>query len=194
MNKNGYDLKDPSYFINRELSQIEFFRRVLNEAFDDTHPLLERVKFMAIFSNILDEFFMVRVSGLKQLVLLGIIDRPPDGLTPREQLVVIHKKLTELSKLQMEYWRLQLHNELREAGIQIYDFKNLKSRKKRKLREYFENEIFPVLTPLLFDPGHPFPHISNLSLNLAAEIRDPSSGAELFARIKYPQSCHDSFL
>ncbi len=188
MKENGYDLKDASYFINRELSQIEFFRRVLNEAIDDNHPLLERVKFMAILSNIQDEFFMVRVSGLKQLVLLGISDRPADGLSPREQLVAIHKKLTEISKLQMEYWRSQLNNELDEAGIRIYDFKDLKGGQKRKLREYFEREIFPVLTPLLFDPGHPFPHISNLSLNLAAEIRDPSSGAELFARIKVPST------
>jgi polyphosphate kinase len=186
MTKNGYDLKDPGYFINRELSQIEFFRRVLSEAFDESHPLLERVKFMAIFSNLLDEFFMVRVSGLKQLVFLGITDRPPDGLTPREQLVAIHKKLTQLSSQQMEYWCSQLHSELMEAGVQIYDYKELKGRQKRKLRVFFENEIFPVLTPLLFDPGHPFPHISNLSLNLAAEIRDPASGVKLFARIKVP--------
>ena len=188
MNKNGYDLMDSSYFINRELSQIEFFRRVLNEALHSNHPLLETVKFMAIFSNILDEFFMVRVSGLKQLVLLGITDRPPDGLTPREQLVAIHKKLTDLSKRQMAYWSSHLHGELHEAGIQIINFNDLKGRQQRKLREYFESEIFPVLTPLLFDPGHPFPHISNLSLNLAAEIRDPSSGAEHFARIKVPST------
>jgi len=180
------DLQNPDLYINRELSQIEFFRRVLDEAFDRNHPLLERVKFVAIFSNIVDEFFMVRVSGLKQLVLLGIADRPPDGLTPRRQLVAIHDVVTELEKLKMAYWVNELRDELHLAGIRIVEHDALKKRQKDKLRDYFDREIFPVLTPLLFDPGHPFPHISNLSLNLGVLICDPDTKASHFARIKVP--------
>jgi polyphosphate kinase len=170
------DLKDPSLYINRELSSIAFNERVLDEAGDLNHPLLERAKFLAIYSGNMDEFFMVRVSGLKQHVFLGITDTPPDGLTPREQLVQIHKKVTELVDRQMQYWSTEIWPELDAAGIHILNHDDLKRSQQRKVRDYFEREIFPVLTPLLFDPGHPFPHISNLSLNLAVIVRDPSSG------------------
>lgn len=180
------DLNDPSLYINRELSTIEFNRRVLMEAFDERHPLLERVKFLAIFSGNMDEFFMVRVSGLKQQVYLGITDRPADGLTPREQLVAIHETVTALVKQKMDYWCEVLTPQLDEAGIHIINHEDLKTRHQKKLRDYFEREIFPVLTPLLFDPGHPFPHISNLSLNLAVVVKDPDSGAKHFARVKVP--------
>ncbi|HCB49626.1 MAG TPA: polyphosphate kinase 1 [Chloroflexi bacterium] len=180
------DLKDPSLYINRELSTIEFNRRVLMEAFNESHPLLERVKFLAIFSGNMDEFFMVRVSGLKQQVYMGITDRPADGLTPREQLVAIHETVTVLVQQMMNYWCEVLNPELDKAGIHIINHEDLKIRHQRKLRDYFEREIFPVLTPLLFDPGHPFPHISNMSLNLAVVVVDPDSGSKHFARVKVP--------
>jgi len=180
------NLQDPSLYINRELGTIEFNRRVLLEAFDEKHPLLERVKFLAIFSGNMDEFFMVRVSGLKQQVFLGITDRPPDGMTPREQLVAIHESVTALVEQQMNFWNELMNPELDAAGIHILNHQDLKRSHQRKLRDYFEREIFPVLTPLLFDPGHPFPHISNMSLNLAVVVKDPDSGITHFARVKVP--------
>lgn len=183
----GRDLNDPSLYINRELSQIEFNRRVLYECQAD-HPLLERVKFLAIYSSNMDEFFMVRVSGLKQQVLLGITRRPPDGLTPREQLVAIHRTVTQLFATANNWWKTVLHPQLAEVGIQILSYDELKRRQKQRLRDYFEREIFPVLTPLGHDPSHPFPHISNLSLNLIVVVREPDSGESRFARIKVPAS------
>jgi polyphosphate kinase len=182
------DLYNPSLFINRELSHIEFNRRVLEESFDLSHPLLERVKFLAIFSSNTDEFFMVRVSGLKQQVLTGVTDRPADGLSAREQLVAIHRTMTSLVAQEMDNWNNNIMPELAEEGIYIINHDDLKKRQQKKLADYFEREIFPVLTPLAFDPGHPFPHISNLSLNLAVVIRDPDSGATHFARLKVPAS------
>lgn len=182
------DLKSPSLYINRELSHIEFNRRVLTESSSEEHPLLERVKFLAIFSANMDEFFMVRVSGLKQQVLLGITDRPPDGLSPREQLVAIHRNMTNLLEEAVECWHRRLWPELTEAGIHVLNHGDLKRRQQKKLSDYFEREIFPVLTPLVFDPGHPFPHISNLSLNLAIVIRDPKLNETHFARLKMPST------
>ncbi len=180
------DLNNPSYYINRELSTIEFNRRVLMESFNKQHPLLERVKFTAIFCNNMDEFFMVRVSGIKQQVMLGVSDTAADGLTPREQLVAIHRQITDLMDLQMSHWRNTLQPELAENGISLVKYHDLKSKQQQKLSDYFEREIFPVLTPLAFDPGHPFPHISNLSLNLAVVIRNPKDGETHFARVKVP--------
>lgn len=181
------DLHSTSYYINRELSQISFNQRVLDESMNRRHPLLERAKFIAIFASNMDEFFMVRVSGLKQLVALGITDAPPDGLSPREQLVAIHRIVTRLVKLEMQNWQ-EIEAELRKAEITIRNYSELKSSRKRKLRQYFEHEIFPTLTPLAFDPSHPFPHISNLSLNLAVVIRDPDTHATYFARVKVPDT------
>lgn len=179
------DLNAPSLFINRELSHIEFNRRVLHECYAD-HPLLERVKFLAIFTSNMDEFFMVRVSGLKQQVLLGITKTPADGLTPREQLVAIHRVVTELYAEAGTIWREQLYPRLVKAGIHVLDYSELKAGQKKRLRAYFEREIFPVLTPLAFDPARPFPHISNLSLNLAVVTHDPETGKSNFARVKVP--------
>ncbi len=180
------DPDDPSLYINRELSTIEFNRRVLNEAYDENTPLLERVKFVAIFSGNMDEFFMVRVSGLKQQVYLGITDSPADGLTPREQLVAIHRMVTSLVERQMDCWGNVLMPALKKTGIRIMDYEDLKAGQKKKLSTYFEQEIFPVLTPLLFDPGHPFPHISNLSLSLGVVVKDSEDGSTHFARVKVP--------
>lgn len=186
--KPEIDLNDPKLFINRELSHLEFNRRVLNECLNEDHPLLERVKFLAIFSSNLDEFFMVRVSGLKQQMMLGITKRPPDGLTPREQLAAIHDVVSELLQQAMDCWHNNLYPQLVEAGIQILSYEEFKKRHQKKLSDYFEREIFPVLTPLAFDPGHPFPHISNLSLNLAVEILDPDTEETHFARVKVPST------
>ena len=181
------DLKDPSLYINRELSHIEFNRRVLEEGEAD-HPLLERVKFLAIFTTNMDEFFMVRVSGLKQQVLLGVTSRPADGLSPREQLAAIYREMTQLNARAEATWKTQLYPQLTAAGIHVLDYADLKRTQEKKLRSYFEREIFPVLTPLAFDPGRPFPHISNLSLNLAVFTRDPKTGKSNFARLKVPAS------
>ncbi len=182
------DLTNPSYYINRELSTIEFNRRVLMEGLNIDHPILERVKFNAIFSNNMDEFFMVRVSGIRQQVMLGIPESPPDGLTPREQLVSIHRSVDELNTLQMHNWRANLEPSLKKNGIHLLKYDDLKSKQKKNVSRYFEQQLFPVLTPLAFDPGHPFPHISNLSLNLAVVVRDPNQGDRHFARIKVPDT------
>lgn len=185
---NQEDLTNPSLYINRELSNIEFNRRVLNECLNEEHPLLERVKFLAIFISNMDEFFMVRVSGLKQQVLADITERPADGLTPREQLVAIHRTTTQIFGAATTIWQDVLQPQLKDAGIHVLDYGDLGKRPQTKLRDYFEREIFPVLTPLGFDPGHPFPHISNLSLNLAVALRDPVTGEAHFARVKVPST------
>ncbi len=179
------DLSSSSLYINRELSHIEFNRRVLQECYAD-HPLLERVKFLAIFTTNMDEFFMVRVSGLKQQVLLGITDTKADGLTPREQLVAIHRVVTQLYAEAASIWQEELYPQLEDEGIKVLRYANLPARSKKKLRTYFDREIFPVLTPLAFDPSRPFPHISNLSLNLAVVVCDPKSNKTSFARVKVP--------
>ncbi len=184
---SNLDLTAPTYYANRELSQIEFNRRVLEQSTDLRHPLLERAKFIAIFATNMDEFFMVRVSGLKQQVALGINEAPADGLTPREQLVAIYRLTTKLVQDEMDNWHT-IEEELTEAGIQVRQYDDLKASRKRKLRQYFEHEIFPVLTPLALDPSHPFPHISNLSINLAVIIRDPDTNETQFARVKVPPS------
>ncbi len=180
------DLKNPSYYINRELSSIEFNRRVLSESRLDEHPLLERLKYIAIFHANMDEFFMVRVSGLKQQVLLGITDRPADGLTPREQLVAIYRTVTQLFSEANNNWRKLILPKLAQEDIHVLKFEQLKKRQQKKVADYFEREIFPVLTPLVFDPAHPFPHISNLSLNLAVKVADPDTGQSHIARVKVP--------
>jgi polyphosphate kinase len=179
------DLKDPSLYINRELSHIEFNRRVLHET-EANHPLLEKAKFLAIYNSNMDEFFMVRVSGLRQQMRLGVTSTPPDGLLPREQLANIHRTLTQLFAESNSIWREQLKPALHDAGIQVLNYSDLSRSQKGKFRSYFDREVFPVLTPLAFDPSRPFPHISNLSLNLAIQIRDPQDGEVHFARLKVP--------
>ncbi|HOU41613.1 MAG TPA: polyphosphate kinase 1, partial [Promineifilum sp.] len=179
------DLRDPSLYINRELSNIEFNRRVLHET-QAEHPLLERAKFLAIFQSNMDEFFMVRVSGLKQQLRLGITAAQADGLLPREQLANVHRTLTQLFSEANAIWRDQLHPQLAEANVHVLGYEELSKGQRNKLRAYFEREIFPVLTPLASDPSRPFPHISNLSLNLAVQVRDPKTGDLHFARVKVP--------
>ncbi len=175
----------PTLYINRELSWIRFNHHVLEEAMDERHPLLERVKFLAIFANNLDEFFMIRVSGLQRQAAQGVLKAPPDGMTPREQLLAIEKALNPELSLQYDCWNREIRPKLAKAGIIISPYKNLDPKQKEALHTYFIEEIFPVLTPLAFDSAHPFPFISNLSLNLAIIVRDQNR-KELFARIKVP--------
>ncbi len=182
-----YDLNNPALFINRELSLLEFNSRVLEEALKERHPLLERVKFLAIYSSNMDEFYMIRVAGLMQQVAAGVNTPPADGLSPSEQLRAIHKKVrTNLAVMHRTYF--ELRNKLSKVGIYLHNYKELNKSQQQGVDEYFKNEIFPVLTPLAVDPGRPFPHISSLSLNLAVIVRDPESGQQFFARIKVPNT------
>jgi polyphosphate kinase len=172
-------------YFNRELSWLEFNRRVLEEAMDQRHPLLERVKFLAIFSSNLDEFFMIRVAGIRQQIAAGVTSRTADGLLPGEQLSAIRHGVAPLIAQQRACWSDDIQPRLRREGIFVLDYDELDPQQRQACRDYFTREVFPVLTPLAFDPAHPFPHISNLSLNLAVVIRDPEQG-EVFARIKVP--------
>ena len=180
------DYFEPSIYINRELSILEFQRRVLGECLRSKHPLLERLKFLAIFHSNIDEFFMVRVSGIRQQMLLGITDTAADGLLPREQLVAIHRTVVEMVEQASQIWRDNLLPELKDEGIHVLNYDQLKKSQVKRLRSYFDREIFPVLTPLALDVSHPFPHISNLSINLAVVIKDPDSQVTRFARVKVP--------
>lgn len=180
------DLRDPKLYINRELSMLEFNYRVLEEALDPENPLLERIKFLAIFANNLDEFFMIRVSGLREQVAAGVTETPPDGLTPAQQLAAIRKRLLPMLELQYRCFHEEILPRLQEHRIEILPYHSLPEERKEALRLFFESEVFPVLTPLAVDPGRPFPHISNLSLNLAVLLED-RAGQQHFARIKVPQ-------
>ena len=179
------DLESPHLFVNRELSLIEFQRRVLDEADDPSVPLLERVRFLSIFGSNMDEFFMIRLAGLKQQVAAGVREPGPDGMTPAELLTAVRRVANEIKHEARKVWRERLVPALAAEGIRLLDHDTLKIAEKIELRTYFENVVFPVLTPLAVDPSRPFPHISNLSLNLAVVIRDPA-GHEHFARVKVP--------
>ena len=177
-------------FINRELSWLEFNRRVLEEALDPTNPLLERVKFIAIFSSNLDEFFMIRVSGLRRQLRTGVLSAPPDGMTPAAQLKSLDDRLQPMLHQAATCWTGELMPQLEANGIKILTYAELRKKQRKLLRAYFQREIFPALTPLAFDPSHPFPHISNLSINLAVVIEQTVEGdqkEQRFARLKVPQ-------
>ena len=176
---------DPSLYINRELSWIRFNRHVLDEARDESHPLLERVKFLAIFANNLDEFFMIRVSGLQRQLAEGVMKSPPDGMSPSAQVDAIRKMLVPELDAFYNTWHNEILPRLDAAGIHIHMYAGLSDAQKIAMHTFFVNEVFPVLTPLAFDSSHPFPFISNLSLNLAIIIRDPHK-KEYFARVKVP--------
>lgn len=179
---------NPSLYINRELSWLEFNARVLHEAFDERNPLLERLKFLSIFSTNLDEFYMVRVAGLRRQVAGGVTVSPPDGLTPAEQLAAINKKVLELVGKQRICLNEILLPALELNGIKLVTIDDLTPDEWQTVDAFFESEVFPVLTPLAVDPGHPFPYISNLSLSLAVQIYDPETKVERFARVKVPKS------
>ncbi len=181
------DLRDPKLYINRELSMLEFNYRVLEEALDPSIPLLERVKFLAIFANNLDEFFMIRVSGLREQVAAGVIETPADGLMPAQQLAAIRKRLLPMLETQYRCLHDEIIPKLRQHKISVVPYQSLPEEYKEALRLFFESEIFPVLTPLAVDPGRPFPFISNLSLNLAVLLLDHNQ-QQRFARVKVPQA------
>jgi len=180
-------LDDPELFINRELSLLDFQRRVLEEAQDGTNPLLERLMFLSFVGSNVDEFFMVRVAGLKRQVEKGVSDPGPDGMSSSEQLRAIRASVIRLSRAAQECWSKDLVPALAEAGIRILNYADLSEDQRALADSYFQETVFPTLTPLAFDPGRPFPHISNLSLNLALLLRG-SEGDEHFARVKIPDT------
>jgi polyphosphate kinase len=175
----------PSLFFNRELSLLEFNARVFEEATDDRNPLLERLKFLSIFNSNLDEFFMIRVSGIREQVKAGVSDRSLDGMTPTEEMQALRKRALSLLKAQSVFFLEGLLPAFAEESIKIVNYGELTPSQKEAAADYFHRMVFPVCTPLAVDPGHPFPHISNLSLNLAVELQDPE-GRRLFARVKVP--------
>ncbi|MBB1155143.1 MULTISPECIES: RNA degradosome polyphosphate kinase [Amycolatopsis] len=180
-------LPDDRYF-NRELSWLDFNARVLALAEDESQPLLERAKFLAIFASNLDEFYMVRVAGLKRRDGTGLSVRSADGLTPREQLDYIAKRNQDLVERHTAAFKEHLRPQLAEQDIRIVGWADLSGADQLRLSSYFSEQIFPVLTPLAVDPAHPFPYISGLSLNLAVTVRDPQGGLERFARVKVPSN------
>ncbi len=171
-------------YLNRELSWLDYNARVLHEARDERNPLLERAKFLAIFSSMLDEFFQVRVAGLRQQMAASAVRSSPDGRTPAEQLAAIRLRVQELVDEQGLIFA-RIRASLAEADIRIVDYASVPEYHAR-LRERFIEEVFPVLTPLAVDPGHPFPYISTLSLSIAVGLRDPDTGERRFARVKVP--------
>jgi polyphosphate kinase len=178
----------PEHLLNRELSWLDFNARVLALAEDpDTH-VLERAKFLAIFASNLDEFYQVRVAGLKRQVEAGLISRSADGLTAQEQLIAISRKVTRLSKRHAQLFVDDVMPALGRAGIEIVRWDETTADQREELNELFTEKLFPVLTPLAVDSGRPFPFISNLSLNLAVLVRDTEGGRMHFARVKVPPS------
>jgi polyphosphate kinase len=179
-------LDDPRLYVNRELSLLKFQWRVLEEAQNESNPLLERLKFLSILGSNLDEFFMVRVAGLQQQVESGILEAGPDGLTPAKTLEAVAAEFTSLME-EAQSCRGRLLFDLSENGIHVLDYRDLSFEQREFADRYFRDTVFPVLTPLAHDPGRPFPHISNLSLNLYVTVRD-GAGREHFARVKVPDT------
>jgi polyphosphate kinase len=181
------DLRDRSLYNNRELSWLEFNRRVLHEALDPRTPLLERLKFLAIFSSNLDEFYQVRVAGLKRQASAGIVERTADGMTPEAQLHAISMTVRDLVRQHRQSLHEELLPQLAQHGLVLHPtMADLPRTEVERLDAYFHSNVFPVLTPLAVDPGHPFPYISNLSLSLAVVLRG-ADGEERFARVKVPK-------
>ncbi|SIQ80998.1 polyphosphate kinase [Haladaptatus litoreus] len=184
--KPEVDLSDPEYYLNRELSQLEFQKRVLHEALDERNPLLERVKFLSIFTTNMDEFFRKRVGGLKQQMAANVTERTPDGRTPTEQWDAILDTAREMFDQQSACYHDVIHDALADAGIHIVSYDDCSPSEQQELREYFQGSILPTLTPLTFDPAHPFPFISNLSLSLAVLTRENEDEEPTFSRVKIP--------
>lgn len=181
------ELARSDLYLNREISAIAFIRRVFEEAQSARHPLLERVKFFSFVSSQIDEFFMVRFAGLQDQLIAQVKDVGPDGMLPSQQIEALRPLISALLIEQHRYLHDTLLPQLAEAGIWVHDYTQLTRTQREAAATYFRSEIFPVLTPLGVDPGHPFPHISSRSLNLAVSVRDPVAG-ELFARLKVPST------
>ena len=183
---SSYDSPIDARFINRELSWLDFNSRVLSLATEGDVPLLERCRFVSIFSSNLDEFYQIRVAALKDQIAGDIVTPTPDGRTPAQQLTEIRERAQELSTTQEQIWRDSLRPLLVEQGIFVKHWNELSSIEQSELSSQFMERIYPILTPLAVDPAHPFPYISNLALNLAVTVRDPRSGEQRFARVKLP--------
>lgn len=181
------DLPEDRY-LNRELSWLDFNARVLALADDNSLPLLERAKFLAIFASNLDEFYMVRVAGLKRRDEMGLSVRSADGLTPREQLTLIGEQTQRIATRHARVFLDSVRPALAEEGIHIVTWADLDQGERDELSTYFHEQVFPVLTPLAVDPAHPFPFVSGLSLNLAVMVRQPEEGGQHFARVKVPNN------
>ncbi len=192
----GYDerIDDPALYFNRELSWLDFNQRVLELAEDPAVPLLEQIRFCAIYASNLDEFYMVRVAGLFEQLDAGIDARGPDGLRPGEQIDAIQARVLELDKRLHARFEGQLRPALEEEGIRIVSLGSASEEERREIDARFHEQVFPALTPLVIGMGRPFPYISNLSLSLGVLLRDPESGSEIIARVKVPKELLGRFL
>ena len=184
----GVDLCDQSLYLNRELSELAYQRRVLHEALDERNPLLERVRFLSIVTRNLDEFVMKRVGMLKQQIQAGITKETADGRTPSEQWEAVHETLQPILARQAAYYAEELRPALADNGIEIVDYGELSTAERSQLRTYFETDVLQSITPLTFDPAHPFPFISNRSLSIAVLLQSTGSNDPTFARLKVPES------
>src|SRR5437588_8101153 len=182
------DLSDPANFINRELSWLEFNRRVLEEAQDPTQPLIERVKFMTIFSGNLDEFFEIRVAGIKQQIKSETSDIGPDGLSPTDTFDRIQKTVRRLVATQCALWKNELLPELAKNGIYVREMAELTPKRAAWAHRYFQQEVLPMLTPLAVDASHPFPHLLNRSHNLLVQAKLQRGGEPLHAIVQVPRA------
>lgn len=185
---SAIDLDDSAYYLNRELSELAFQRRVLHEVLDDEQPLLERTKFLAILTTNMDEFFRKRIGGLKQQIAAGIAEQTPDGRTPTEQWEAALEEAQLLFERQSRCYREEIHPALAANDIRIVDYDTLSAAEQTRLCEHFESSILPTLTPLTFDPAHPFPFISNQSLSLAVLTRERADAEVTFSRVKIPRN------
>ena len=179
---------DPARFLNRDIQWLEFNRRVLAQAYDPRNPLLERVRFLAIFGSNLDEFFMKRVGGLRRQIDAGVGSPPWEPLTPSEQMILIREKVLEQTALATRVFRDELVPELRKEAIELLDWSALSSTERAEVEAWYRRNIFPILTPLAVDPGHRFPFISNMSVSLGVLLRRPGESEALFARVKVPET------
>ena len=181
-------LNETSLYFNRELSWIQFNKRVLDEALDKNNPLLERLKFAAIFSSNFDEFYMIRYAGIVEQVHARIKEAPADGMSPPEQIQAINTETQKLVSVHTHLVMDELLPELKKKGVRIRTYSTLKTQQKDFLKKFFKEKVFPVLTPLAVDPAHPFPTLKNLGLNLLVELRAPGSrGSALRAVVPMPQ-------
>ncbi|MGB5632167.1 MAG: polyphosphate kinase, partial [Waterburya sp.] len=184
--ESDINLSNPQYYFNRELSWLEFNYRVLHEALDERTLLLERLKFTAIFSSNLDEFVMIRVSTLKDQIEAGVAKLTPDGRNPQQQLDELEQRLRPMVVKQHQNFEQELRPQLETLGVKLLNYTDLDREQNLYCQNYFKQQVFPILTPLGVDPGHPFPHISNLSFNVAVVIKNPKTEEEYFARVKVP--------